>query len=71
MRSFFNLFLSQLKKLFRLISEKLGLGTPKIDDPDDGQPIEPGVDPGEYVCYYGCPNSNKAQKLQLGRNLYK
>ncbi|MBQ6265940.1 MAG: hypothetical protein IJK60_10880 [Clostridia bacterium] len=24
-------------------------------------------DPGEYICYYGCPNSKKAVKLQLGR----
>ncbi len=25
------------------------------------------LDPGRYICYYGCPNSKKAAKLQLGR----
>lgn len=30
--------------------------------------VEPETeDPGEVVCYYGCPNSKKAQKLQLGK----
>ncbi len=23
------------------------------------------------VCYYGCPNSNKAKKLQTSRKLYR
>lgn len=31
----------------------------------EGDPAE--GDPGEYVCYYGCPNSKKADKLQLNR----
>ena len=28
-------------------------------------------DPGEIVCYYGCPNSNRAKKLQLGKTTYR
>ncbi|MBQ7689038.1 MAG: hypothetical protein IJT27_07465 [Clostridia bacterium] len=28
-------------------------------------------DPGEIVDYYGCPNSNKAKKLQLSKNIYR
>ncbi|MBQ7689037.1 MAG: hypothetical protein IJT27_07460 [Clostridia bacterium] len=25
----------------------------------------------DVVCYYGCPNSNKAAKLQLSKTLYR
>lgn len=25
------------------------------------------LDPGRYICYYGCPASKKAEKLQLGK----
>ena len=35
---------------------------------------DPGTDrpdPDEMVCYYGCPNSNKARSLQLERKPYK
>jgi len=40
-----------------------GVGPVIIDDPEDPSP----VDPGEVVCYYGCPNSKKAKQLQLNK----
>ena len=33
--------------------------------------VEPDTDPGEVVCYYGCPNSNRAKKLQLEKRAVK
>ncbi len=30
-------------------------------------PTPDGPGPGEVVCYYGCPNSKKARKLQLDK----
>ena len=42
-----------------------GVGPVIVDDPDAP------ADPSEVVCYYGCPNSKKAQKLQLNKTLYK
>lgn len=33
--------------------------------------VEPDTEPGEVVCYYGCPNSNKAKKLQLEKRAVK
>ena len=38
------------------------------DKPENDGPVS---DPGEIVCYYGCPNSNKAKKLQLNKNTYR
>ena len=32
---------------------------------------EGGGDPGEFMDYYGCPNSNKAAKLQTSRKSYR
>lgn len=29
------------------------------------------LDPREYICYYGCPNSKKADRLQLSRKSYR
>ena len=51
-----------MKRLYSAILAKLG-GTPQPDEPDD--------DPFEVVDYYGCPNSKKAQQLQLSRKLYR
>jgi len=69
MRSLFALLLSWLKKLFRIDIIK----NDPTDDPSQDAPgfdlPEPG--PGEVVCYYGCPNSKKAQKLQLSKKLYR
>ena len=42
-----------------------GVGPVIVDDPEDP------ADPSEVVCYYGCPNSKKAQKLQLNKTRYK
>ncbi len=60
MRSLFVLVMNWIKKAVSFIfSRKKDPETPVIDDPS--------FDPGEVVCYYGCPNSNKAKKLQLNK----
>ncbi len=66
MRSIIALILSWVKKIFALVTSKKE--EPSTDIPDIDRP-EPG--PGEVVCYYGCPNSKKAQKLQLSKKLYR
>ena len=48
-------------KLIALFSRK------KNDEPIE----EPEPGPGEVVCYYGCPNSKKAKKLQLSKKIYR
>ena len=66
MRSFFALILSWFKKVIAKLTGKDIIETPEVPDidrPEDG--------PGEIVCYYGCPNSKKAKKLQLSKNLYR
>ena len=67
MRSIIALILSWLKRIFRI--------TGKNDDPADSPEFpaidEPGPAGPEVVCYYGCPNSKKAQKLQLSKNIYR
>ena len=68
MRSIFALILSRLKQLFAFIFRKEVTVDPKPDDPDIEGPIN-GDD--VYVCYYGCPNSKRTQKLQLSRKLYR
>ena len=79
MRSIIALILSWLKKIFRIGTEQPSTtepvtGDPGTTKPDLQQPDEPferpGPDPG-IVCYYGCPNSKKALKLQLGKKLYR
>ena len=39
----------------------------------EDEPIDPDPTavPPEVICYYGCPNSKKAQKLQLNQKLCK
>lgn len=72
MSSFFNLIWSWIKGAFEWIARKL-----KGEDDLPIEPIEPTDsptrkdDPSEIICYYGCPNSKKAQKLQLSRKLYR
>ncbi len=69
MRSIFTLILSWAKKIFYFI---IGKSDPTPDDPGKDEPDPTDIeDPGEIVCYYGCPNSNKAKKLQLGRTTYR
>ncbi len=73
MRSVFALIRSWFKQLYALVLEKFGVSVSGPEEPGVVDPIidrpEPG--PGEVVCYYGCPNSKKAQKLQLERKLYR
>ena len=72
MRSFFTLILSWAKKIFNYIIGKLNPSEPDPEDPIQLNPIPTDIDdPSEIVCYYGCPNSNKAKKLQLGKTLYR
>ena len=64
MRSIFALLKMFFKKLYSfIIGKKPSTDDPVITDPDDI------ID--DVVVYYGCPNSKKAQKLQLGKTLYK
>ncbi len=62
MRSIFAMIKSIFQKIIDLFRIR-GVG-PVIVEPDT-------VDPGEVVCYYGCPNSKKAKKLQLSKTLYR
>ena len=80
MRSFLLIF-SWLKKLFHIstgqtepelpVPGPTGNPDPILPEPDDPGFERPGEGPGEVVCYYGCPNSKKAQKLQLSKQLYR
>jgi|GEM_PF-2332507 len=76
MRSFFALILSWFKKLIARITGKTeadpDVTTSDENTDDPGSFFDGPIDgPGDVVCYYGCPNSNKAKKLQLNKNLYK
>ena len=62
MRSIIALIRSWIQKIIQFFS-----GKNIVDEPDNTEV----VDPGEVVCYYGCPNSNKARKLQLDRKIYR
>ena len=42
-----------------------------LPTPGDDGFERPAPDPGSVVCYYGCPNSKRAERLQLGRKLYR
>ena len=57
MRSLFVIIMNWIKQIVSFISKK--------KKPDT--PIRPEEETGEIVCYYGCPNSNKAKKLQLNK----
>ncbi len=60
-----------IKSLFNTILTFLrlrGVG-PVIVDPETDDPAEYPFT--EIVDYYGCPNSNKARKLQLSRKHYR
>ena len=74
MFSFFSMIWSWLKEWVRSIFSKDEPSEPDPSNPAD----DPGLDrperpdrPGDIVCYYGCPNSKKAAKLQLQRKLYR
>ena len=68
MRSIFALVKSWFAKLFQWVGSIFGKEVGFL--PDDPI-VEPDTFPGEVICYYGCPNSKKAHKLQLNRRLYK
>ena len=80
MRSIIALFRSWFKKLIALLTGKDITDDPTpvdpvnddpaTDDPTTDLPDRPIPDPG-IVCYYGCPNSKRAQKLQLSKQLYR
>ncbi len=57
MRSLFVIIMNWIKRIVSFISKK--------KNPD--APLRPEEETGEIVCYYGCPNSNKAKKLQLNK----
>ena len=59
MSSLIALVKSWLQKLIAFFTRKTVVDGPEIDDP------------GEVVCYYGCPNSKKAKKLQLNKKAYR
>ena len=59
MRSLFVIIMSWVRRVISYFSRKNDPETPELEDP--------AIDPGEVVCYYGCPNSNKAKKLQLNK----
>ncbi|MBQ5969036.1 MAG: hypothetical protein IKN72_12415 [Clostridia bacterium] len=56
-------FLSRLKRLLYTVLHKRPADDPDFDRPINGDDV--------FVDYYGCPNSNRTQKLQLGRNRYR
>ena len=65
MQAFFELIVSFLKKLIAFLK-----GQAVVDRPPD-DPGEPEIETGEVICYYGCPNSKKAKKLQLNKRPVK
>ena len=62
-------FLEMLRSLFKKLIAFFSDLTKSAETTGEGPDVT--IDPGEVICYYGCPNSKKAQKLQLGRKLYK
>ena len=65
MQSIIAFFRSIVNRLVALFTRKNVIEEPATNGPVIG----PG--PGEVVCYYGCPNSKKAQKLQLNKTAYR
>ena len=62
MSSVIALLKSWLQKIIAFFTRKTVVEEPSVDDP---------FNPGEVVCYYGCPNSKKAKKLQLNKTAYR
>ncbi len=67
MRSILAFIRSLFKKLAALFSGKTTVEEPASPD----RPSFPDGPDGPVVCYYGCPNSKKAEKLQLGKTTYR
>ncbi|MBQ9506162.1 MAG: hypothetical protein IJR51_03325 [Clostridia bacterium] len=70
MQSIIAFLKSIVNRLIALFTRKNVTEEPTTDEPGFDEPII-GPGPGEVVCYYGCPNSKKAQKLQLGKTVYR
>ena len=64
MQSIFALIKSLFEKIVAFFRGRGGNVEPELPDPSR-------VDPGEVICYYGCPNSKKAKKLQLNKTAYR
>ena len=67
MQSILALIKSFIEKILFFLRLR-GVG-PVIVDPETDEPAEFPFT--EVVDYYGCPNSNKARKLQLSRKHYR
>lgn len=42
-----------------------------IFDKEENGDVEEVDKPGDVVCYYGCPNSDKAKKLQTEKKIWE
>ena len=65
MSSLFALIKSFFKRIIAFFKRSDTTDEPVRPD-EPYRPDEP-VDPKDIVCYYGCPNSKKARRLQLER----
>ena len=63
MRAVILRFLSRLKQLLAAVFRRRMPDDPDFDRPINGDDV--------FVDYYGCPNSKRAQKLQLSRKSYR
>ena len=70
MQSIIALLKSLVKRLVALFTRKELRDEITNNEPGFEEPVI-GPGPGEVVCYYGCPNSKKAQKLQLSKTTYR
>lgn len=66
MLEFLQKIVALIKRLIALITRSTEPSDPEIEDPIIRIP-----DPETVVCYYGCPNSSRTQKLRLAKRLYK
>ena len=63
MSQLFEKLIELVQKMIAFIKNMFG-GDTSVIEPDI-------IESGEVVCYYGCPNSRKARRLQLNKRLYK
>ncbi|MBQ7689036.1 MAG: hypothetical protein IJT27_07455 [Clostridia bacterium] len=65
MRDFFLRVFDAIKAFFQRIFH-IRTQQQAVEIPEENNSVDFPV-----VCYYGCPNSNKAKKLQLSKKLYR
>ena len=70
MQSIIALLKSIVKRLVALFTRKDLEDELTNNEPGFEEPVI-GPSGPEVVCYYGCPNSKKAQKLQLRKTTYR